>query len=68
MTHKGEDLTVIRAYELRDGKVFKLTGDGTAGSEVLSEKPNQPDFLSKQDTFLKAVRSRSRKAQEKDPQ
>jgi hypothetical protein len=68
MTHKGEDLTVIRAYELRDGKVFKLTEDGTAGSEVLSEKPNQPDFLSKEDTFLKAVRSRARKAQEKDPQ
>jgi hypothetical protein len=68
MNHKGEDLTVIRAYELSDGKVFKLTEDGTAGSKVLSKKPNQPDFLSKEDTFLKAVRSRARKAQEKELQ
>jgi HEAT repeat protein len=67
MTHKGEDLTVFRAYELSDGKVFKLTEDGTAGSEVLSEKPNQPDFLSKEDTFLKAVRSRARNAQSAAP-
>jgi len=63
ITHKGEDLTMIRAYELRDGKVFKLTEDGAAGREVLSQKPNQPDFLSKEDTFLKAVRSRAKKAQ-----
>ena len=43
--HKGEDLTMIRAYELRNGNVFKLTEDGTPGSVVLSNKPNQPDFL-----------------------
>jgi hypothetical protein len=55
--HKGEDLTMIRAYELRDRKVFKLTEDGTPGSVVLSNKPNQPDRLSNEETFLQAVRS-----------
>ncbi len=59
MIHRGEDLTLIRAYELRDGKVFKLTEDGTPGSVVLSNKPNQPDSLSSEETFLQAVRSRS---------
>jgi len=55
--HKGEDLAMTRAYELRDAKVFKLTEDGTPGSVVLSNKPNQPDSLSSEETFLQAVRS-----------
>jgi hypothetical protein len=55
--HKGEDITMIRAYELRNAKVFKLTEDGTPGSVVLSNKPNQPDSLSGEETFLQAVRS-----------
>jgi hypothetical protein len=55
--HKGEDLTMIRAYELRDGKVFKLTEDGTPGGVVLSNEPNHPDSLSSEETFLQAVRS-----------
>ena len=59
--HKGEDLTMIRAYELRNGNVFKLTEDGTPGSVVLSNKPNQPDFLSSEKTFLQAVRARATK-------
>jgi hypothetical protein len=61
MIHRGEDLTMIRAYELRDRKVFKLTEDGTPGSVVLSNKPNQPDSLSSEETFLQAVRSRAAK-------
>lgn len=59
--HKGEDLTMIRAYELRDAKVFMLTEDGTLGSVVLSSKPNQPDSLSSEETFLEAVRSSAAK-------
>lgn len=61
MIHKGEDLTMIRAYELRGGKVFRLTEDGTPGRLVLSNKPNQPDVLSSEETFLQAVRSSAAK-------
>lgn len=55
--NKGQDLTMIKAYELRDGKVFKLTEDGIAGTIVLSRKRNKPDSLSSEETFLQTLRS-----------
>ena len=59
--HHGKDLTLIRAYEFQDERVFKLTDDGTPGSVVLSNKPNQPDSLSSEEAFLQAVRARAAK-------
>ena len=55
--NKGEDLTMIKAYELRDGKVFKLTEDGSVGTTVLSRKRNKRDSLSSEKTFLQTLRS-----------
>lgn len=55
--NKGQDLTMIKAYELRDGKVFKLTEDGIAGTTVLSRKRNKHDSLSSEETFLQTLRS-----------
>jgi hypothetical protein len=46
---------------LRGGKVFNLEDDGTPGSVVLSNEPNQPDYLYSEETFLQAVRSRAAK-------
>jgi len=54
--HQGEDLEILNAYELRDGKVFKLTEDGSRGKVLLSKTPNKPDSLSDEQKFLQAMR------------
>jgi hypothetical protein len=58
--HEGKDLTILGGYELRDGKVFKLTEDGSAGKVLLSRTPNRPDSFSDEGKFLQTVRAASR--------
>jgi len=54
--HEGKDLEILKAYELRDGKVFKLTEDGSPGNVLLSRTPNKPNSLSDEQGFLQTVR------------
>ena len=54
--HEGRDLGIVKAYELRDGKVFKLTEDGTPGKTLLSRTRNKADSLSDEQEFLHDVR------------
>jgi hypothetical protein len=54
--HEGKDLAIVKAYELRDGKVFKLTEDGSPGKVLLSKTPNKADSLSDEQEFLQAIR------------
>jgi hypothetical protein len=54
--HEGMDLEILKAYELRDGKVFKLTEDGSTGKVMLSKTPNKPDAFSEEQTFVEAVK------------
>lgn len=54
--HEGKDLAILRAYELRDAKVFKLTEDGSPGKVLLSRTPNKPDSLSDEQGFLQTIR------------
>jgi hypothetical protein len=49
--HGGNDLTLIRGYELRDGQVFKLIGNGSPGPT-----PGAANSLSQEKAFLQAVR------------
>ena len=58
--HKGKDLAIIMAYELRNGKVYELAEDGSAEKVLLSKTPNDADTLSSEEGFLGAIR-RSRK-------
>ena len=49
-------LDIVRAYELRDGKVFRLAEDGKPGKVLLSTKANRTDDpLSNEQTFLHAI-------------
>jgi hypothetical protein len=57
--HEGLDLEILRAYELRDGKVFKLAEDGSPGNVVLSNTPNNLDSLSDEQTLLQSIRKRA---------
>ena len=54
--HEGKDLAILSAYELREGKVFKLTEDGIPGKVLLSRTPNKPDSLSDEQGFLQTIR------------
>ena len=54
--HEGKDLAILSAYELRDGKVFKLTEDGSPGNVLLSTTPNKADSLSDEQDFLQTIR------------
>jgi hypothetical protein len=54
--HDGKDIAILSAYELRDGKVFKLTEDGRPGTVLLSRTPNQPDSLSDEQGLLQTLR------------
>lgn len=54
--HEGRDLEILKAYELREGKVFKLTEDGSPGDVLLSRTPNKPDSLSEEQELLKTIR------------
>jgi hypothetical protein len=54
--HEGKDLSILTAYELRDGKVFRLTRDGSPGKVLLSKTPKKADSLSDEQEFLQAVR------------
>lgn len=54
-------LDIVRAYELRDGRVFRLAEDGKPGEVLLTTKANQiDDPLSNEQTFLQAVRAGSK--------
>jgi hypothetical protein len=57
--HKGMDLSMVRGYELRDRKVFKLTDDGSPGSVLLSAEPGIPDSFSDEQSFLDIIRKRT---------
>ena len=51
-----EALDIIKAYELRDGKVFKLAEDGKPGKVLISTTPSKTDDpLSDEQTLLQAV-------------
>src|SRR5258708_5268047 len=50
--HEGKDLAILKAYQLPDGKVFKLTEDGSPGKVLLSKTPNKADSLSDEQEFL----------------
>jgi hypothetical protein len=52
--HDGVDFSVMRGYELRDGKVFRLTEDGSPSNALVSD-------FSQEQTFLKAIRTRAKK-------
>lgn len=54
--HEGKDLEILRAYELRDGKVFKVTEDGSPSNVLLSRTPNKPDSFSDEQELLQAIR------------
>jgi hypothetical protein len=54
--HEGKDLSILTAYEFRDGRVFKLTEDGSPGKVLLSKTPEKADSLSDEQEFLQAVR------------
>jgi hypothetical protein len=54
--HQGKDLTLIRGYELRDGRAFELTDSGSPSSVLVSTAPRAADTLSEEKTFLQAVR------------
>jgi len=54
--HKGKDLTILSAYELRDEKVFELTEDGSPGKVLLSRTPNKPDSFSDEQELLQTIR------------
>lgn len=58
--HEDKDFEILVAYELREGKVFRLTEDGSPGHVVLSRAPNKPDSLSNEKTFLQTIRQRKR--------
>jgi hypothetical protein len=50
--HEGKDLEVLRAYELRDGKVFKLAEDGGRGQVILSKTSGREDSFSREKSLL----------------
>ncbi len=52
--HEGRDFSMLRGYELRDGKVFRLTEDGSPSSVLVSN-------LSQEDKFLQTVRASAAK-------
>ena len=54
--HEGKDLAILSAYELRDGKVFKLTEDGSPGKVLVSRTPNKPDSFSDEQGLLQTIR------------
>lgn len=54
--HEGKDLAILSAYELRDGKVFRLTEDGNPGNVLLSKTGSKPDSLSEEQAFLQTIR------------
>ena len=54
--HKGQDLRLIKGYELRDAKVFRLSEDGSSASILVSTSPGVPETYSQEQAFLEAVR------------
>lgn len=54
--HEGKDLAILSAYELRDGKVFKLNEDGSPGKVLVSRTPNKPDSFSDEQELLQTIR------------
>lgn len=55
--HHGKDLTLIRGYELRDGRVLKLSEDGSPGDVLVSSVPGTADAPSQEGEFLRSVRN-----------
>ncbi len=54
--HEGKDFAILTAYELRDGKVYELTEDGSPSNALLSRTPQKPDSLSDEHGFLQTIR------------
>lgn len=52
--HGGKDFLMMQGYELRDGKVFILTEDGSPGTALISNLPEEQ-------AFLEAIRARAMK-------
>jgi len=57
--HDGKDLTLIRGYELRDGRVFELNDDGAPGRKLIPTTAGIGADLSREDAFLQSVRKRA---------
>jgi hypothetical protein len=57
--HEGKDLEILRAYELRDGKVFKLAEDGSRGQVILSKTSGREDSLSREESLLHFIREQT---------
>lgn len=57
-THKGQDLTLITGYELRNGSVYELAEDGGSGNEIFTRNAGRSDPLSNEAAFLGAVKDR----------
>ena len=53
--HNGRDLTLIRGYELRAGRVFRLEDNGNSGSALVSSTPGASDIPSDEKSFLEAA-------------
>jgi hypothetical protein len=60
-TRRGNDIMLVRGYELRDGRVFKLNDDGSPGTRLISSTPGVADTPSEEGSFLQAVRERAGK-------
>jgi hypothetical protein len=54
--HHGKDLTLIRGYELREGRVFKLTADGNPGDVLVSSIAGAASIPFEEKAFIQAVR------------
>jgi hypothetical protein len=50
--HEGKDFAMLRGYELRDGKVFRLTEDGRPSGAQMASFPQE-------ETFLEAIREQA---------
>ena len=53
--HANKDVTLVRAYELRDGQVYKLTDDGTPSTIPVSSIPGIANTSSEEKAFLQSV-------------
>jgi hypothetical protein len=58
MIHHRKDLTLIRGYELRERRVFKLTDDGSPGNTLVSDIPGAEAIPSEEEEFIQTARNK----------
>ena len=58
--HNGKDLSLVRAYELRDGRVFRLRADGGPGNILLLKSMGNASAPYGESEFLQLVRDGGR--------